>query len=232
MIKLRNMLVAVIAITSLTTSAFAGSFGFGASGSMAIIEATGSETEGTAADVNNKANVSNNVNIGSLFAEYSFEGFGGMTFGVSTIPGSAKVSSQAITRTDIELSKTATAGTTAASVDRKAQAEVENILTYYAELPIHAGVYVKAGLTSMDVNTQEVLESGLAYGNTSVDGNMYGVGYKKELGTNAFYKLEGTHTAFDKLTLNETGQSTGSAQNSVSADLDVTKLTIGLGFKF
>ena len=84
----------------------------------------------------------------------------------------------------------------------------------------------------MDVNTKEVLTTGLAYGNTSVDGNMYGVGYKKELGTNAFYKLEGTHTAFDKLKLNESGQSTGSAQNSVSADLDVTKLTIGLGFKF
>jgi len=230
--NLKAMLISVIAIMFLSTNTFAGSFGVGASGSMAIIEAEGSETEGTAAEVNNKANVSNRAMIGSFFAEYTFDGMGGMTIGIDTIPGSADVSSSALKRNDLETSKTGTVATTANSVDRTAQAEVENVMTFYAELPVHAGVYLKAGYTQMDVNTTEVLETGLSYGNTDVNGTMLGVGFKSDIGSSAFYKVEGSYTAFDSLSLNEAGQSANSAQNTVTADLDVTKLTFGLGFKF
>ena len=226
--KIKNTLIAVIAITFLSTSAFAGSVGFGVTGSIAIIEGSGSDNDGTStganatSETNREANASNNVGIGSVFAEYIFDGDHGMTFGIDWIPGSADVNSKKLSRIDATLD----AGeATQDDGTYTAQAEVENHMTYYAELPIHGGLYVKAGLVEMDVNTTETSIGG-TYGNTSVDGTMLGLGYKVGLGESSYYKLEGTQTAFDTITLNST------TNNQVKADLDVTKLTFALGYKF
>lgn len=43
--KIKNLLIAVIAITSLSATAYAGSFGVGGTGSLFNIGATGSEQE-------------------------------------------------------------------------------------------------------------------------------------------------------------------------------------------
>jgi len=228
MIKLKNMLLATIAIVALTTSAFAGTIGLGVTGSYAIIQADGEETIDSAVNATNgKANVSNRATVGSIFGEYSFDGDHGMTFGVDWMPGSANVSQSSITRTDAA-SIPGDAETDDGS--RTAQAEVENHLTYYAELPIHGGLYVKGGYVEMDVNTLEssALTTG-SYGNKSVDGMLWGVGYKNTIGSNAFYKVEGTMTDFDTMTFASDSTNTG---NSVKADLDVSKLTFALGFSF
>lgn len=231
--KLKNMLVAAIAIACLSTSAFAGSFGLGVSGSWANITGSGTETEGTETNSSNQTTASNTALIGSVFAEYSFDGDHGMTFGVDWLPGEADVNSKKLSRSDLELSQDGTGAHTAATVVRSAQATVENHLTYYAELPVSGGIYVKAGMVYMDVNTTETLNSGAqTYGNTDVDGTLIGLGYKHETGGNWYYKLEGTHVEFDTLTLNEQGQSAGSPTNKISADLDVSKATLALGYKF
>jgi hypothetical protein len=225
---IKNMLMTVIAITFLSTSAFAGSVGFGVTGSIAVVEANGTETDGTstgasATDVSSRAAAaSNNVAIGSVFAEYMFDGDHGMTFGIDWIPGAADVNSKKLSRTDA----TADAGETDQDDGTyTAQAEVENHMTYYAELPIHGGLYVKAGYVEMDVNTTETSIGG-TYGNTSVDGTLLGLGYKVDFGTSSYYKLEGTQTEFDTITLKST------TNNQVKADLDVTRLTFALGYKF
>jgi len=231
--KIKTMLVAVVAITFISTYAFAGSIGFGVTGSLAAIGAVGSETEGTVTDTSpTDASAHNNAYIGSLFAEYTMDGDHGMTFGVDWIPGAADVNDKTVSRTDTELSQTSEEKETTASVTRTAQATIDSHMTYYAELPVHAGTYVKLGWTQMDVNTKESFAGTKGYGNTSVDGVMYGVGYKVASDSNWYYKLEGTHTDYDSFTLNEVNQSTGSAQSSITADLDVTKATFALGYKF
>ena len=223
--KLRNMLIAAIAIVALSTSAFAGSVGIGVTGNLALISATGSGAEGTDAEVNQSAEAHKNSFVGSLFAEYSFDN--GFTLGLDYIPGSAKVS-KGVSRTDIELSAAGGAATTL-SVTRTAQAEVENHMTYYAEIPLHAGLYVKGGWVQLDVNTQET-GGAQSYGNATVDGILYGIGYKNEFGTSAYYKVEGTQTSFDTLTLVGTGGV--DSPTTIKADLDVAKLTFALGYKF
>ena len=78
MIKLRNTLVTVIAITSLSmlsvTSSFAGTLGFGVAGSVANIAASGQESDRDAGtdESGRTATASNNAYIGSIFAEYNF----------------------------------------------------------------------------------------------------------------------------------------------------------------
>ena len=230
--KLRNTLIAAISVAFLSTSAFAGSFGIGAAGSLAQIGGSGTETEGTAADTSvNKANFSNNAYIGSVFAEYSFDN--GFTIGADWIPGSADVNSQKISRTDTELSEQGDDIPDNDSATRTASAEIENHITYYAELPLGgSGMYAKAGFVQMDVNTTEKLFETSKYGNDTVDGITYGLGFKADTGGNWYYKLEANHTEFDTLTLKSTGNATESSANTIKADLDVTKATFALGYKF
>ncbi len=84
----------------------------------------------------------------------------------------------------------------------------------------------------MDVNTTETLTSGIAYGNTSVDGMLYGIGYKNDFGNNGFYKVEVTQEEFDTLTLKSTGNLATGTTKTVKADLDVTRANFSLGYKF
>jgi len=225
--KIRNLLIAVIAITSLSTATFAGSFGVGATGSFASIggEGTESDKDGSTDTSGRTASARNNVMVGSIFAEYTMDSFLGMTLGVDWIPGEADINSSKLSRVDSgSLDSTSDNGT------RTANASIENHTTYYAEVPFGGnGVYGKAGFVQMDVTTSETLLNSTVYGNTNVDGVLFGVGYKADLGTSSFYKLEGSHTAFDSLTLNDNVTDKG---NKIKADLDVTKITFGLGFKF
>jgi len=225
--KIKNMLIAVIAITSLSTAAFAGSIGIGVTGSYAAIAGEGKEADKTAtsdASVRD-ANASNNATVGSIFVEYSFDRFNGLTFGYDSIPGSADVNSKTLSRTD---SGSGDADATNDDRARTAQATIENIHTIYVELPLgSSGLYLKGGQTSMDVNTKETTNSN--YGNTSVDGTQWGIGVKRDIGTNLYYKVEGTKTDFDKIKLNDAQSDKGS---KIEADLDVTKVTFALAYKF
>jgi hypothetical protein len=234
MIKLRNLLIAAIAIVGLSTSASAGTFGVGVSGTFANINAEGTETEGTETDASPvTANATNTAWIGSIFAEYTMDALGGMTLGIDYIPGTADVNSRDISRTDTETSQEATTTShTTASVKRTAQAEVENHITYYAEIPVTAGIYAKGGIVTMDVNTTENIGTTKTYGNTDVDGILFGLGYKTSGSGALYYKLEATHTAFDSLSLSEQGQSAQSPANKITADLDVTKATFAIGYAF
>ena len=72
---------------------------------------------------------------------------------------------------------------TGLAVTRKAQAEIENVRTIYAELPVGGdGLFRKAGYTMFDLNTLEnAITSSGTYGNTTdVDGYVVGVGIKKD----------------------------------------------------
>ena len=227
MTKLRNMLIAAIAIASLSTSAMAGA-GFGVTGSIAAIGASGTEKDKNgAADTSfRKAEANNNAAVGSIFAEYTFNN--GFTLGVDWMPGSADISSSNLTRADTGTTEVPARNTD--NITRKASAEVENHLTYYAEVPLGgSGLYGKLGMVTIDVNSTETAASGGGYGNDTTDGVLYGFGYKSELGSNSFYKVEGTHTEFDTITL--VGKSTDKG-NTITADADVTKITFALGYAF
>ena len=230
--KLKTMMIAVFALTCLSTSSFAGSFGLGVTGSFAMIDASGNETD-TSTDVNNSTSVSNSVGIGSFFAEYNFDF--PLTIGYDFIPGSADVAPSKLKRSEAELSVDADEVPPIGGnpvVDRSAQAEVENHTTWYAEYTVFNNFYVKGGYVEMDVNTTETLTSGIAYGNTSVDGMLYGIGYKNDFGNNGFYKVEVTQEEFDTLTLKSTGNLATGTTKTVKADLDVTRANFSLGYKF
>ena len=214
----------------------AGSFNVGATGILAKVEASGTETTGagdSGSANTNSASVSNDdVIIGSIFAEYQSDYYG-LTLGFEHIPGSADVSSSAKTRQDTETSKTSDATHNSDIRTFKTQAEVENYNLIYVELPVYQALFIGAGLSEIDVNTlEEASSNGGSYGNTTLDGEMYRIGIKGPIGDNAGYKFFYEINDFDTLKLTSTGNSVADETNSISADLDVDMLKFALSYNF
>ena len=239
--NLKQVLMTAIAIAFLTTSVFAVDMprlGFGVTGSIAGIDASGTEldTNNTGTEASDqKQNVTNNAVVASYYLELSFAdsyaGTGnGLTFGFEQILGSASVSGDKFTRTDA-ITDDAVA-TAVGSSTYNAEAEIDNITNLYAEIPLSGMFFVKAGMASLDVNTKESGtsdDSGSTpgtLGNASVDGANYGFGLKGLTDSNLVWKVLYEQTDYDTLAI------TSSTGNKITADLDVTKGSVSLGYRF
>ena len=227
-------IITILATLMLTTISFnfakAEGFAVGVTGAYNMIEADGTETEGTAADTSTRTkSVSNNVFTGSVFGEYSFANVSyansGVTFGVRYTPGAADVSDKVFSRTDTA-EGTGAAGSSSGSVTYKAQAEIDNYINYYLDIPLYNNLYVKAGWSQIDVNTKESGGTNTGkYGNSTLDGINYGIGVKGENG-NMVWKLAYEATNFDTLNL------TSTTSNKIKADLDTSEVNLSVGYKF
>ena len=214
-----------------TVSAFsADGLGIGVALSAARISASGTEVEtGSQTAETHAAAVHNNTAIGSIFAEYTK---GWLTVGLDYVPVDADVSDKTKTRNDTETSTTAsqTDETTTARA-QSAQAQISDHLTAYVE--VGSAAYLKAGYVQVTVDTQEKLGTGSTYGNADLNGVLLGVGYKGDWGSNGFYKLEGTYTNYDSLSITSGVARTGvTTNNKITADLDVSQIKLGVGFRF
>ncbi len=219
---MKKQLFSIIAALMLSTSAFAGSYGIGVSGSVAFVDASGTETEGTAADTSTRsANVDNIAGVGSIFVEYIADS--GIAYGIEYVPMSADVSDKVHERTDTS-SAGSGEGVTGTNT-RKASAEVSDFTTLYVEYPV-GDLFLKAGFSQIEVETGEnALSNGGTYGNDTVDGYTIGAGIKSDIG-GYYTKAIIEYTDFDDLTLNS------SSNNSITADLDVTQFKFSIGKTF
>ena len=224
--KLRNILIGLVAAISLTSVAQAGSFGLGVSGAIASVSAEGTETTvgGNSGDNSvQSATAGNSFAFGSVFAEYNFGDSERFTLGVDYIPGKADVNSKTLSRTDANDAPIVAQDTGTV----KANAEISDHITYYAELGIVGGVYVKYGFSQVDIDVKQTNSSGYGtYPDKTLDAHTYGLGYKGGFGTNGFYKVEGFYSDYDDYS------ATSTTSNTVTANLDVTGAKLALGYKF
>ena len=205
-------------------------FTVGLTGSMAMIDASGQETEGGEIS---RAETSNNTGIGSVFVEYNDILGSGISLGIDYIPGSADISDSTQTRRDTETSVTDTTTTTNTSRVQKAQAELDNHITYYATYTGGNGVYVKAGYVQVDLTTLESLGTGSAYGNDTLDGITIGAGVEFEVYNNTVGRLEIQHIDYGDIEFRSSVARAGVTPNNlIEADIDVTMLSASLGYKF
>jgi len=98
--------------------------------------------------------------------------------------------------------------------------------TLYIALNITDNAYVKAGVSTVDVITNENLATGASYGNTSLDGTMLGIGYNMELDSGIFVRAEGSYINYDGTSLTSGDQTI----NLKSLDAVTGKLSIGKSF--
>lgn len=197
-------------------------FSMGVSGSLALIDASGTETEGTAADTSDRSkSVDNMAGIAAIFAEKTLDN--GATIGFEIVPFSADVSDKTHERT--ESSVAGSGEGVSGSNTRKADAEVEFFRTAYLEFPVKEALF-KVGFSQIDVNTKEnKLTNGGTYGDATLDGFTVGLGFKRDAG-DVFYKGMLEYTDFETLKLSS------STNNKIEADLDVTQLKVYVGKAF
>ena len=74
------------------------------------------------------------------------------------------------------------------------------------------------------VKTNESLETGSTYGDTSLDGTSVGIGYHKELDNTLFIRVDGQYMSFDGVTLSSLDNTLNLKNlNGVTATLSVGK---------
>jgi hypothetical protein len=235
MIKLRNMIVAMIAIFALTTSAYAGSFSVGLTASNMDMKASGTETDRlTAAGANiadtsiRKKSITESATVGSIFVEYTTDFRFPIAFGVEYTPGEIEISKK-LSRTDSELSQTGQVLTTAFSNKRTASAEATNFATAYVEIPLFKGLYVRGGLANMSVNHEN--DSNLG-GSTHLTGTNFGAGFKHTTAGGMILKASYEETDYDTISLRSDKNSVAANSTGVKADVDTEAYRFSIAKNF
>ena len=190
---------------------------YGVSLAFTKINADGTETEG---GEKSNGGADNKVFIPSLFAEYAYSDT--VSIGLDYIPLKADVSDKTKSRTDTETSVTGNVLGTTISRSQKAQAELENHLTLYANYSLNETYFVKAGVAFVELNTGESLGTGSQYGNEDIYGGVFGIGAKSDN-----HRFELIYTDYEDISLKSSVARTGvTTNNTIDADLDT------LAFKY
>ena len=190
----------------------------GVSGNLAVFHATGVENESTEKSSEDATGV---AGFGSIFIEKTLGDR--LTIGLDYVPSAldSETSENVVrdkTTTDTQTVKTNTV-----------KVAFEELTTLYVALNITESFYVKAGMAQVDVITKENLATGSAYGNTSLDGSVLGVGYNNSFDNGMFVRVEGTYMDFDnaKLTSSTNGDNSVELNNLEGAS---GKISIGKSF--
>ena len=234
--KLKNTLIAAIAIATISlTSAYAG-MSIGVVGSVMDAKASGTETDRLTAGGANVADtstrtksVSDNNLVGSIYAEYTMsESSWPLSIGVEITPGTADISGK-LSRTDTETSVTGNQFLGATSVKRSAEASVTDMATAYIEAPLFGGLYAKVGIASLTVNHAN--DSGMD-NSSSLTGTNLGIGWKTTSASGYHIKASYEETDYDSINLRSTGNSVAANSTGVTADVDTEAFRISIGKDF
>ena len=195
------------------------------SGAIVNLQAEGSETEtGRVEAETTSASVSNTFAAGSIFAEAKF---GQLAFGIDYVPMDADVSDATHTRTDMETSVTGDDDEVTTARTQTAAAEVSDHITLYANYYLNDAIYLHLGYASVDVSSNESLDTGSKYGNVNIDGIQYGLGI--QMTDNL--RLEAAYTDYDDVKLTSSVARTNvDTNNTISADLDTTQIKLSYHF--
>ena len=143
--------------------------------------------------------------LASVFAEFAANDQ--ISFGVSYVPHSSE-SEEAVNVQNQE------AHAFTAEATNKVKVSFEDLVTVYALANLNENVYLKAGIMQVELITEESLGTGGAYGNDTLEGYTFGLGYNHNYGDGMFVRAEAAYIDIDGTTLTNTNDST----KSVSAD--------------
>ena len=194
----------------------------GVSGQLGLFAASGSETTGGLATHKDDGSEHGAAGWGSIFVEKTLgERF---LIGVDYVPSALETETVETQKADM---RTDDSSTITGSVN-KLQIDFEDLTTYYVGAFLTENFYAKAGMVTVDVITNENLGTGSTYGNTDLDGTVFGIGYNKSTANGLFIRAEGNYMNFDGASLTSSANS-----NKVElSSLDGVSGKISLGKSF
>jgi hypothetical protein len=199
----------------------------GISGQLGLYAATATEfdegTHGTTSgpDETNKESEFLGLGYGSIFIEKTLGQY--LLVGIDYVPSALETETSETIVND--------KGATDASTKKtnKVQVDFEDLTTYYVGLNLgDSGAYVKAGIVTVDVITNEKMGTGSTYGNTDLDGTLIGLGYNRDFDNGMFVRAEGAYTEFDGASV--TSSTTVNKITLNSLDGVTGKISIGKSF--
>ena len=85
-------------------------------------------------------------------------------------------------------------------------------------------------ISNIKGKTNEKLGTGSSYPDIDVDGVKYGIGFKTGTAGGILFKIEGTYTEFDAISVNSTGSDTATTITSPGTEIGAVKLAVGYAF--
>lgn len=170
----------------------------GASGQMGLFSASAQELTGTT--IKGNGSEYGEAAWGSVFLEGTFNDK--FIIGIDYVPSSLETDAVETAKSNLGAAAEPAVQTTTSN---KVQVDFEDLTTLYAGFMVTDNLYVKAGITTVDVITNEDMGTGSSYANAELDGSMFGIGYHNVLDNGVFFRVEGNYMTFDGATVNATG---------------------------
>ena len=224
---MKKLLLTLVFSFLYITSASAG-VSVGVSGNAGLFSASGNESTGSTVKGNGSEHGS--AGWGSIFVEGTFQDK--IMIGIDYVPYALETDTVETAKSNTTHAAAAAAVDTASTttVTNKLQVDFENLTTLYAGFMIGENFFVKAGLTAVDVKTNENLATGASYTNQSLDGSMIGLGYHNNMDNGMFFRFEGNYMSFDGTTMKSSG--TGADSTIALDNLDGISGKLSLGKTF
>ena len=218
---MKKLITSIVFSLLYISSASAELMNVGISGQMGLFSASGTEFSGTTKKDTDSEHGA--VAFGSVFVE----GVLGERFllGVDYVP--AALESDTVETAKSDMGVAAAAQTT---VTNKVQVDFEHLTTIYAGMMLNDNLYIKAGISTVDVITNENMGTGANYGDTELDGSMFGIGYHNVMDNGLFVRVEGNYLNFDSASVTSTGTASDSKITLSSLDGLTGKVSIGKSF--
>ena len=218
---MKKIILTALGMMFIASSAYAVSIGV--SGTALYYDASGTETTKTSAQTNEANESGIGGPIASLFIENDTPNGG--IIGLEIIPYGAKVASGEM-NSDDDLD---TSGTNEVDVN------FSNSITLYVESPVDSpidGSFVKLGLSSIEIETDETLATGSTYGDERIMGLTIGFGKKTDRADGTFIKVVGEISRYQGATFDGSLDS-DSVRNTIELDDFTTagiRLSVGKSF--
>jgi len=205
----KTILAAIFSVFYMVSASAEVGINVGISGQVGLFAGSGQENVagGTGSDNQNEGSEHGEAGWASVFVEKTLGDR--LAIGVDYVPTTL----ESETAENIQ-NRAGGASIVDSQTTNTVQVDFEDLTTVYAKINLNNGLYFKAGVVSVDVVTKENLGTGGAYGNTDLDGEMYAIGYNRDTGTGAFFRVEAHTMDLDGVTLTNTADST----KSVTAD--------------
>jgi len=218
---MKKLLLTFVLSLFCISSASAVSVNVGVSGQAGIFAASATEKTGTTKKGNGSEHGS--AGWGSVFLEGQFNDR--IIVGIDYVPTALETDT-----TETAKSDKGVAAVSPTIVSNKIQVDFEDLTTLYVGAMLTDSLYVKAGAMKVDVITNETLGTGAAYGNTELDGTMFGIGYHVANDNGAFFRFEGNYMTFDGATQRSTGTAADNTIELKNLDGVSGKISIGKSF--
>ena len=214
----RITLAILMVLSSYTMASAELGLSVGVSGQVGVFHATGTDSKLNTAGTStrsDKEDATAVVGFGSIFVEKTLPGaLERVSIGIDYVPYALESDTVENVRHDFA----AGGGTGTLGVDsfdkNDVQVDFENLTTAYLSFSVLENMYIKAGITQVDIKTNEKLATGSKYGDTSLDGTMVGLGFNKDLARGMFIRAEANYMEFGNAKLT----SSTNSENTIKLD--------------